>query len=1036
MKGADVLIASVLILIISITAIFLALQLGGPSTQRTKEALLMQEGKNTLVAIDNVIKNVLTEGEGSVRVLRFSISGGYYKIDNSTNSVLFSMESRAQIIAEGISKIEDGINFTGTSGIIYLNLSYDNIMVVGEGEFGRGYHTLTIRNNGYNVTTQKQMIYISLVPLAPPTLFTFTKQYNQTQTLNITGKNTTDPNNLNDLGINTYNIIENLEPGGQSNYFQDSTENITGFNTTSADYTNNLDNQNYNVTSKLTEITQIKQYNQTGSIAVVGVNTTIPNYLNVQDGQTYNVTEYAPIWSNQSSDQESGTIQHKTTTNLYNIKTGTRSTTTGTDTVTFSSAMPSTNYSVLLSGGTDTDTMYSMAYLNKQTGSFQLKAEDDTGAGEASSNAQWIAIDFGDNTFSGVQIKCRTNNTAVASGTNTITFASAFVNTSYVVIANPIDNVDSPLINYIVGSKTTTTMQVRIENDAGSAQTVGEFDYCGFTMGEYTLSGINIKAGNNTTAASGDTNISFKTAFPSASYVVVAMAQSTSGAQCAPEVVTKNAAWFTIHFEDDAGTNCASRPFDWLAITTGESGISTPVVDTNTTYTTYNNVYSNNILNTITNIALTVNVSSYNRTGSTGKSSNPDLWLEVWDGSIWSVIGNMSVTGTGNKTVYIPQQNNIYTWWQSNPISRNIRILGRYFDANSTAWDEINYTGIWVKIDSIGDYRAEIEHNATVSYSGTLNNINVSINFTTNVTSGFNLTIYNFNSGSWDYTSCQNGIATENIWYNWWCNVNTNPSYYNSSNGVIRVRLNGTAHSNPALIREDYVQYFIAVTTTTYANISVEHNSSTISEDPLSIAKINVTTLLKTNVSSGIPFRLYIYNFSSNSWYQCSQTTINTTYSKIECVITTNSSYYISDSRIRVRLNSSGDTTTHQMMEDYLIYQITMPTQYRAEVEHNSTVSYSGTLNNISISLNFSTNSTSSPTFNFTIYNFNSANWEECYAFSPLANIWYINWCNLTSNPTNYLSSGVIRARLNETSHQNLAEVKEDYIQYYVTYTQ
>ena len=200
MKGVDTIIASILIFIISITAIFLALQLGGPSTQRTKEVLLMQEGKNTLVAIDSAVKSVLTEGEGSTRVLRFSISGGYYKIDNVTNSVLFSMESRAQIIAEGVSKIEDGINFTGAPSMVYLNLSYESIQITDEEEFGRGYHTLTIRNNGYNGITQKQMIYISTISPTPPMLIAFTNRYNQSQTTNISGSAST----IDQTAINSY----------------------------------------------------------------------------------------------------------------------------------------------------------------------------------------------------------------------------------------------------------------------------------------------------------------------------------------------------------------------------------------------------------------------------------------------------------------------------------------------------------------------------------------------------------------------------------------------------------------------------------------------------------------------------------------------------------------------------------------------------------------------------------------------------------------------------------------------------------------
>jgi hypothetical protein len=1043
MKGVEPLIAAILIMMISIAGAVIVLQFAQPSVDRLKEISLFEESKKILTQIDNAVRTVSEEGEGSTRVLQLSVSGGSYLIDTYKNAVMFSMDSRSQIIGIDISQKEGNVNMFGEPNQVLLNVSYSNINITGGGSFGKGYHVLIIRNNGYDYASNKQIISISLVaPSVPST----SVQYNQVQTLVLMGTNTTSPDNLNDPGSNYYSITEGSESGGQHNYFQDNTRNITGFNTTSAYYTNSLDNQNYNVTSTVGQSgwTTTKQYNQTQTVVIEGTNTTSPSNLNLIDGQTYNITESGTTTSESdtSSDLETGTNQKKVSASVtsYNVKTGARSTGTTATTVTFSNAMPSASYSVLISGSTDSDTMYSMAYLNKGTGSFQIKAEDDTGAGEASTNAQWMAIEFGDSTFSGIPIKCGTNSSAIVSGTNTINFPSAFSNISYAVIANPIDNADSPLINYISGSKTTTTMQIRIENDAGAAQSVAEFNYCGFIMGEYSLGSINIKARNTMTAASGDTTVTFGTAFPSTSYTVVAMAQSTAGAQCAPEVVTKNVGSFTIHFEDDAGANCANRPFDWLAITTGENAIysSIPITDQNTTYTTYNNVYSGSVLDTITNISITVNVLSYNKTGSSGRSSNPDLWLELSNGaSTWFEVDNISVNAAGSFTVWTTDAT-ILSWWQDNPTERNIRIKGRYFDANATSWDEINYTDVWVKIDSKKTtYRAEIEHNTTVSYSGTLNSINISINFSTNVTSGFNLTVYNFNSGLWDYTSCQNGTANAGSWNNWWCNVTDNPSYYNSSTGKIRVRLNETDHSSLAMVREEYVQYYVTNTTPTlYANISVEHNSSSISENPSLITKINVTTIMKTNISSGIPFNFYIFNFNSLSWEPCIQTSIGTTYNKMECVRTINPSYYISNGRVSVRLNSSGNTLTHQMMEDYLVYQITAPSGYRIEVEHNATgVSWLKSLINISVLLNFSKTSVDSPTFNFMIYNFNSGNWESCDAFTPPDNNWYSRLCNEIINPENYVGGGVIRVRLNETAHQNQADVREDYIQYYVTYT-
>lgn len=164
MKGVDALIASVLIIFISVTAIFIALQYGRPSTDKAKEILLMQEGKSNLISIDNAVKNVLSEGEGSARALRITITGGNYVVDNASNSICFTMDSFAQLMGVGISKVEDGINITGYSGLIRLNLTLSEVQLVSGSDFGKGSRTITVRNEGYDPVAERQMIYISPAP--------------------------------------------------------------------------------------------------------------------------------------------------------------------------------------------------------------------------------------------------------------------------------------------------------------------------------------------------------------------------------------------------------------------------------------------------------------------------------------------------------------------------------------------------------------------------------------------------------------------------------------------------------------------------------------------------------------------------------------------------------------------------------------------------------------------------------------------------------------------------------------------------------
>jgi len=210
MKGVDALIATVFIIMISIVGIAIVLESSQPSVGRTQEIGLLKEGKSILTQIDNAVRDVAQEGEGSTRVLRLSVSDGSYFIDIDKNAVIFSMDSRSQIIGTGISKTEENVNMFGGLNMIFLNISYTNINVTGGGRFGRGYHALTIKNNGYDFINQKQIISVSLIPpVLPPTALTV--QFNQDGAPHIVSGDHENgiPDDLNTFGGGTYDVAEN-----------------------------------------------------------------------------------------------------------------------------------------------------------------------------------------------------------------------------------------------------------------------------------------------------------------------------------------------------------------------------------------------------------------------------------------------------------------------------------------------------------------------------------------------------------------------------------------------------------------------------------------------------------------------------------------------------------------------------------------------------------------------------------------------------------------------------------------------------------
>ncbi len=178
MKGVEPLIAAIFIIIISITGIAIVLESSQPSVSRLQEISLLEEAKKILTQIDNSVRTVGEEGEGSTRVLQLSVSDGNYMIDIDKDSVSFSMNSKSQVVGRGVTQVEGNVRIYGGLNQILMNVSYSTVNITGGGSFGRGFHSLIIRNDGYDAVNQKQIISISLVP---PVIIpvAFMNQYNQ-----------------------------------------------------------------------------------------------------------------------------------------------------------------------------------------------------------------------------------------------------------------------------------------------------------------------------------------------------------------------------------------------------------------------------------------------------------------------------------------------------------------------------------------------------------------------------------------------------------------------------------------------------------------------------------------------------------------------------------------------------------------------------------------------------------------------------------------------------------------------------------------
>ncbi|MEM5866426.1 MAG: PQQ-binding-like beta-propeller repeat protein [Candidatus Aenigmatarchaeota archaeon] len=107
-------------------------------------------------------------------------------------------------------------------------------------------------------------------------------------------------------------------------------------------------------------------------------------------------------------------------------------------------------------------------------------------------------------------------------------------------------------------------------------------------------------------------------------------------------------------------------------------------------------------------------------------------------------------------------------------------------------------------------YQVEVEHNTTASYSGSLQEIDVMINFSSTLDDVYGMKIYDFAGSKWDAAPCQSISANANQFYVLWCNVTENVGNYISQDGKISVRINSSADTDIATLKIEYVQFYLS----------------------------------------------------------------------------------------------------------------------------------------------------------------------------------------------------------------------------------
>jgi len=125
-KGISAFISFVILTLIAITTITLVIFIGKPSVDRATETANINEAIQNMKILDNIIKEVASEGTGSHRAVVFQISDGEYKMVNAsgnftgvvkfTKDLTYSPYTPMTFIKDGDLKVSVGFDSVGLVG--------------------------------------------------------------------------------------------------------------------------------------------------------------------------------------------------------------------------------------------------------------------------------------------------------------------------------------------------------------------------------------------------------------------------------------------------------------------------------------------------------------------------------------------------------------------------------------------------------------------------------------------------------------------------------------------------------------------------------------------------------------------------------------------------------------------------------------------------------------------------------------------------------------------------------------------------------
>jgi hypothetical protein len=107
LKGVSEIVSMVIVILITVIATGIVILFANPTINKGKEAGTLTEARQNMHLLDDAVREVASEGLGSLRTITMKSSGGQYKVNAPVNAIDFTYSAKYGTVQPG-TFIQDG----------------------------------------------------------------------------------------------------------------------------------------------------------------------------------------------------------------------------------------------------------------------------------------------------------------------------------------------------------------------------------------------------------------------------------------------------------------------------------------------------------------------------------------------------------------------------------------------------------------------------------------------------------------------------------------------------------------------------------------------------------------------------------------------------------------------------------------------------------------------------------------------------------------------------------------------------------------